>query len=1041
MLSALGLEIQAIKKAGGSTSIEVLGGVRVGTAEGSVLYAFVVTEQVYLRDESPIRVLVGKKEADGIIVSFAEGRLLVALESDLGPRIPRARLVSDDSFLLERLKEKLEEVRAGVVSFNREKADQSIGERPIRSAQAEVPKGLLAHGKVPPNEGQTEAIATALGSDVTYIWGPPGTGKTTVLARIVRGFYDQGLSVLIVSNTNIAVDMALVKVVELFEGEAESRRGVFLRHGPLSSPSPLEPYREQILLDDVVAHLGRELQERKDELQAKAADLEAKLGRLRRVMDELEGLEEAISLVRHLEGRFQDAKERHLAGERSVASLEERTSNLRADLARSSNMGSIRRLFSGLNPERISREIGVSESKLVAEKDALSALGGQIAETQAGLKQARDNVAHLTERTREYPPQAKCKKVYDHHAGRLAALRSQIAEVQKQLDALRDEIIANCRVLATTVYRTWLKGQVARAFDVVIADEASMLALPMIFYAAGLAARHVVIAGDFMQLPAIAVSREDDVDEWYKQDVFRKAGVAAAARAGEQTESLVMLKTQYRMRGGICDVINDLYYEGKLETARSVLTSPEAPFPFGGGPLLYVDTSPYNPWTALKQGTFSRYNLFHALLIRNIAWYLHEEGYLSTDEHGSNLGIVSPYAAQTRLLQGLLVERLGDDGGNLAATVHRFQGNERSAMVIDLTDSLGSRPSRFVKALDIEEDGARLLNVALSRARDHLVIVANFGFLREHTSRGSVVNRILDDFDRRGEPIGVEDLLPLGADEWIDGLESLTVPELEFDHAATGIFTEGTFYPAFRRDLMAANDSVVIFSPYATSAGTGRWMDTLTGLIRRDLQVRLVTRPPGNQGGVLEEGLDGLIQNMEASGVVVDLRQNMHEKLAIIDGRILWHGSLNIFSHRNTSESMLRIPSPSACGQIGIFVSPARGNEKAREADSPNLAKRENPSCPECSSRMVWKSGRYGIYFECETCGHKQNLGRSGRKPRANTKKRSSGRPGRGKRRAGVKAAKDCPDCGKPLVRRNGRYGEFLGCTGYPSCRHTEDVV
>ena len=33
-----------------------------------------------------------------------------------------------------------------------------------------------------------------------------------------------------------------------------------------------------------------------------------------------------------------------------------------------------------------------------------------------------------------------------------------------------------------------------------------------------------------------------------------------------------------------------------------------------------------------------------------------------------------------------------------------------------------------------------------------------------------------------------------------------------------------------------------------------------------------------------------------------------------------------------------------------------------------------------------------------------------------------------------------CPVCGKTLKRRNGRYGEFMGCSGYPGCRYTEDV-
>lgn len=33
---------------------------------------------------------------------------------------------------------------------------------------------------------------------------------------------------------------------------------------------------------------------------------------------------------------------------------------------------------------------------------------------------------------------------------------------------------------------------------------------------------------------------------------------------------------------------------------------------------------------------------------------------------------------------------------------------------------------------------------------------------------------------------------------------------------------------------------------------------------------------------------------------------------------------------------------------------------------------------------------------------------------------------------------RDCPDCGKPLVIRYGRYGKFIGCSGFPECRHME---
>ena len=34
----------------------------------------------------------------------------------------------------------------------------------------------------------------------------------------------------------------------------------------------------------------------------------------------------------------------------------------------------------------------------------------------------------------------------------------------------------------------------------------------------------------------------------------------------------------------------------------------------------------------------------------------------------------------------------------------------------------------------------------------------------------------------------------------------------------------------------------------------------------------------------------------------------------------------------------------------------------------------------------------------------------------------------------------ECPECGKQLLKRNGRFGEFIGCSGFPKCRFTCSV-
>ena len=40
----------------------------------------------------------------------------------------------------------------------------------------------------------------------------------------------------------------------------------------------------------------------------------------------------------------------------------------------------------------------------------------------------------------------------------------------------------------------------------------------------------------------------------------------------------------------------------------------------------------------------------------------------------------------------------------------------------------------------------------------------------------------------------------------------------------------------------------------------------------------------------------------------------------------------------------------------------------------------------------------------------------------------------------GLARIRICPKCGRPMVKRSGRFGEFYGCTGYPECRYTENI-
>src|SRR5690606_2607389 len=37
-------------------------------------------------------------------------------------------------------------------------------------------------------------------------------------------------------------------------------------------------------------------------------------------------------------------------------------------------------------------------------------------------------------------------------------------------------------------------------------------------------------------------------------------------------------------------------------------------------------------------------------------------------------------------------------------------------------------------------------------------------------------------------------------------------------------------------------------------------------------------------------------------------------------------------------------------------------------------------------------------------------------------------------------AGKDCPQCGRPMLIKHGRFGKFVACSGFPECRYTESI-
>ena len=103
--------------------------------------------------------------------------------------------------------------------------------------------------------GQQNAINRAKTNPITVIWGPPGTGKTYTLAKIALSEAKAGNRVLILSQSNMAVDSAILQIKKVLDesiNPADDKNKKVLRYGMVKSPDLLQ-YRHLLSWDAAFA--------------------------------------------------------------------------------------------------------------------------------------------------------------------------------------------------------------------------------------------------------------------------------------------------------------------------------------------------------------------------------------------------------------------------------------------------------------------------------------------------------------------------------------------------------------------------------------------------------------------------------------------------------------------------------------------------------------------------------------------------------------------------------------------------------------------
>ena len=213
---ALQNEISYLKKYGSNKFIITNG--RFLSSEGSFTYYFDTAFSLQVPVGASIRVEWGGWKQRGRVLSSEGKGIIIALEQSFGDLISEATLFHDPWELLEQLIQRLDDIKK-----NKQKR--------LRVKKLMNPSMPAKHPVEKSKSNVHELVLRSKYNPITFVWGPPGTGKTYTLARTAANKYFQEKRLLILSHSNQAVDVLISEISEFINKKDRYREGDVLRYG------------------------------------------------------------------------------------------------------------------------------------------------------------------------------------------------------------------------------------------------------------------------------------------------------------------------------------------------------------------------------------------------------------------------------------------------------------------------------------------------------------------------------------------------------------------------------------------------------------------------------------------------------------------------------------------------------------------------------------------------------------------------------------------------------------------------------------------
>lgn len=264
---ALSAEISFIRMTGGK-HILLQEGKRIGRDNGQFVYLLESEDELNYPEGTPVTIWKGQSQISGKILNCEAFSVYLISELDLGAEVEMLNISAEACYLRQSVSERL--------------MDLSL--EPSEIAQDLICNGLkeIDYRNSDIAKGQETAVRMSLEQPITFVWGPPGTGKTQTLAKIAWAHIDKGERVLMLSYSNVSVDGAILRVTSL---KNDVFPGQLVRYGfPKDKRISEHPYLSSY---NLAINNYPDLLKRRTQLQAEKKRLEKNDPKLIQVEKEL----------------------------------------------------------------------------------------------------------------------------------------------------------------------------------------------------------------------------------------------------------------------------------------------------------------------------------------------------------------------------------------------------------------------------------------------------------------------------------------------------------------------------------------------------------------------------------------------------------------------------------------------------------------------------------------------------------------------------------------------------------------------------------